>query len=577
MSSINLLATQESVLRIFSTQEEVYVIPPYQRPYSWSFDAYKQMYDDITSAYLDGKRDYFLGNIVVARGDDYKNYPEIVDGQQRIVTLWMILKALSVLVPEMSRLSRTLVSESIISDKAVCKIKSQVIENNDDDIINDIWNLKPADVDKFYREFKRQGKSFNKKGSFGVLKGAFINIYHLFNEFFKNLGSSELKIEFITYFLEKVYLLPIELKGITVQDANNNALMIFETLNNRGQNLSNADIFKAEIYKMALNENAKDNFLAQWQELRDICKRLNLNMDDPFRYYYHIIRAQLGLTSSEVNLRTFFMTNDSSPLLNSSYKSIMSNLMRIVESIANLKSMVKGDKAKENPELAKWLQILYAYTNSYPWFALVCYTYFKGTGNKNEFLDFVKTLIRFFYQTGSSITNVKYETSSINKRTYRGAKYETYYNRDSKGVILDNPGKLIEGLSLLSYYLQGNDFTEDYYLNRIISSKDLTNFNFMVSDFDGRRPESLLSNYFISGTQLLSSSINEKLKELIDDLNNNRTLESRKSANIIKYTLLNNNPGNIADILHVRNSEIRELIMDFFSGPNHSLNFNIDE
>ncbi|MCM1142953.1 MAG: hypothetical protein NC453_30685, partial [Muribaculum sp.] len=400
---------------------------------------------------------------------------------------------------------------------------------------------------------------------------------HLFREFFKNLGSSESKIDFITYFLEKVYLLPIELKGNTVQEANNNALMIFETLNNRGQNLSNADIFKAELYKMALSENAKDVFLAQWRDLRDECKNLGLNMDDPFRYYYHIIRAREGLTSSEVNLRTFFMTNDASPLANSNYEDTMSNLLRIVEIIADLKSMVRGNKAKDNPKLAKWLQVLYAYTNTYPWFALVCYIYFRGKKDETEFLDFVKMLIRFFYQTGSSITNVKYETSSINKRTFNNNEYETYYNIDSKGVILDNPGKLIEGLSLLWYYLQGHDFTEDYYLNKIVSFKEMESIRITASDIGGKKPESLLSNYFISDAQLGSTSIKERIWFLNRTMSEEETSDNSKIENIIDYILVSDNNENVIDLLHLRSDKIREDLMEFFYRSDSYDNLNPDE
>jgi uncharacterized protein with ParB-like and HNH nuclease domain len=49
--------------------------------------------------------------------------------------------------------------------------------------------------------------------------------------------------------LRRVYLLPIELIGKTSNEALDKALVIFETINNRGMNLEDADIFKAKLFK----------------------------------------------------------------------------------------------------------------------------------------------------------------------------------------------------------------------------------------------------------------------------------------------------------------------------------------
>lgn len=100
--ALSLRAEQKNITNLFSGGEDIYVIPEYQRPYSWNKDTCYQFYSDITNAFLDGT-DYFVGNIIMARSDMDKNRPNVVDGQQRLMTLWLFTKVLTVLHPDKTR------------------------------------------------------------------------------------------------------------------------------------------------------------------------------------------------------------------------------------------------------------------------------------------------------------------------------------------------------------------------------------------------------------------------------------------------------------------------------------------
>lgn len=52
--ALSLRAEQKSITNLFNSGEDVYVIPEYQRPYSWNKDTCFQFYTDITNAFLDG-------------------------------------------------------------------------------------------------------------------------------------------------------------------------------------------------------------------------------------------------------------------------------------------------------------------------------------------------------------------------------------------------------------------------------------------------------------------------------------------------------------------------------------------
>lgn len=90
--ALSLTAEQQSIFDMFNGKNQ-YIIPPYQRAYSWTETECKELFDDLKNAYFshlksDSTKDgYFLGNIVIARSLEDRNRLEIIDGQQRVTTL----------------------------------------------------------------------------------------------------------------------------------------------------------------------------------------------------------------------------------------------------------------------------------------------------------------------------------------------------------------------------------------------------------------------------------------------------------------------------------------------------------
>lgn len=72
-----------------------YSIPVYQRNYEWSRDQCEKLFDDIVQAYKHDKQ-HFCGSIVYAplKVEHNIQYYVIVDGQQRLTTIYILLKAL---------------------------------------------------------------------------------------------------------------------------------------------------------------------------------------------------------------------------------------------------------------------------------------------------------------------------------------------------------------------------------------------------------------------------------------------------------------------------------------------------
>lgn len=89
------MAHAVSARMLFVGTADRYVIPLYQRNYTWGEDQIGQLFSDVSEAYkADSESTYFLGNLVVAEPSADGRY-EVIDGQQRLTTLFVIIAALA--------------------------------------------------------------------------------------------------------------------------------------------------------------------------------------------------------------------------------------------------------------------------------------------------------------------------------------------------------------------------------------------------------------------------------------------------------------------------------------------------
>ena len=148
--SLSLTAEKKSLSTLFSRREQ-YIIPAYQRPYSWHTDECQQLYQDFLEAY-NSRTDYFVGNIILAVGEKEQNAPRVVDGQQRLITLWLMFKALSVIFDKMAVLQDVTRKYNWDGSEFEIKIKSDVIESKDYDELDVIFNWQKNNYDQQLQE-----------------------------------------------------------------------------------------------------------------------------------------------------------------------------------------------------------------------------------------------------------------------------------------------------------------------------------------------------------------------------------------------------------------------------------------
>lgn len=311
MSKLNI--DQKSVKTLFSEKKSDFLIPDYQRPYAWGEKECLTLWEDLfLFAFPDNDCDkfnsesdeYFLGPIVTFKNDSGKM--EIIDGQQRLTTLMLLLRAFYAKYGNMKN-DKAVKTSKIIEqciwktdefgdpDKNALKIDSEVATDKDkEEFLNILRTGIVTDNEK--SSYANNYRFFQEKIS------EFLNAYPDWFSFFP------IRI------MNNCILLPIEAES---QDT---ALQIFSTLNDRGKPLSDADIFKAQFYKYYSDKGQKDSFIEKWKDLEALCDSIfhpstGTPMDELFTRYMYYERAKQGIKSSTTEgLRKFYEKNSYSLL-----------------------------------------------------------------------------------------------------------------------------------------------------------------------------------------------------------------------------------------------------------------------
>ncbi|WP_201790961.1 BspA family leucine-rich repeat surface protein [Campylobacter devanensis] len=295
-----------------------FLIPIFQRPYAWTTNECEQLWNDIVEFFLskgqdddDDDKQYFLGSIVM-----YKQNKEqhVIDGQQRTTTLMLLLKAIYDKTIQNASNDKNLEGLQRIIEKCLWDIdfgsgkankekshfKSEVATDKDkevlESILQDTYTL-PNDIDKVIRDKKTSAYERN----------------YLY--FVSKTQDSDITIRWLDFcqtLLTQCIVLPIECDGSDDEKKLENALRIFNTLNNRGMPLSDSDIFKGIIFKGKKTSSDKAIFAEKWKEIEESLKDnedKDIDMNFIFRNYMHLIRARHKDSGNEMGLRQFFASD----------------------------------------------------------------------------------------------------------------------------------------------------------------------------------------------------------------------------------------------------------------------------
>jgi len=206
--------------------KRAYVIPLYQRAYAWGEKHIRQLIEDINDK--ESGVEYCLGSLVVAG-----NGREVIDGQQRLTTLFLLLKYLGYLDKEYGDENAELSFSCRIKSNYTLKHIKKLVEckgklSDDIDWERVEHNIKHGyeDIEKAFRDFKINTKEFKEK-------------------------------------LKRVVIYRI------VVPAHTDLNRYFEIMNTRGEQLEQHDILKAKLMD-GLSADDASAFAAVWEACSDM-------------------------------------------------------------------------------------------------------------------------------------------------------------------------------------------------------------------------------------------------------------------------------------------------------------------
>lgn len=240
-----------------------YCIPDYQRAYVWDTDQVRDLLDDTISAYRENKdAQYFLGSMVLKineKSDNNVSYTEyeLLDGQQRITTVFLILACMRDMLTDYPQYQNSLAGFVYQAEDAILQQPERMriifnIRSDVRDFVND--HIKPlhGTCDSALLKDKMQAKDVNI--SIRNMANAMLVAHEFLEE-----NKSEI-IGYLSYFLNKVLMIYVATEEL--QDA----FQLFTVLNNRGVKLSSSDILKAENLK-ELSAADRTSWATRWEEM----------------------------------------------------------------------------------------------------------------------------------------------------------------------------------------------------------------------------------------------------------------------------------------------------------------------
>ena len=330
------------------------IIPIYQRNYEWTIENCKTLYEDLMMIVNGNRPKHFIGSIVSVKTNDSLNVKQIIDGQQRIITIYLIYLAIYNLIEE-GNIETSVNSEEIKEEFLIYKYSKD----------DNKYKIIPTEKDRQSLNLliDNDNLDLNKKFDSNIIE----NYKFIYNE----LKSEKVSADDLYRALEKLGIISITL------DHDENPQLIFESLNSTGLALKTSDKIR--------------NFLLM---KLDVDEQNNL-----YKKYWKKIETTVG-DSFEVFIKDYLIFKNKSFQLNRAYEEFKNYLLSSnIESANVLKNMAYCAELyghilnfdTDSKNINRYLQYFYflSQTNIRPFLIFLLDIY-----KKNEILE--KSIVEIF-------------------------------------------------------------------------------------------------------------------------------------------------------------------------------------
>lgn len=334
---------QYSIQQAF--KECFYIIPDYQREYVWSEKEVHQLLEDINEQVDSGTdREYFIGTILVSptvQGDHF----EVIDGQQRLTTFFLLLCALKELFKGESQRQTisNLIFTSYDDSSGVTRtsLKLDPRYEHASEVMEKLVEIDAAP------QLVRTGIQAAGIPSFGSLENL-INAYSTLYRYLKDNYDDVAKLKkYWGYLANNVIFIQISTDV-------SSALKIFETINERGVGLNPMDLLKNLLFTQV----KQTQFTQLKDEWKKITKPLEKSKEKPLRFLRYFLMANYAIKNSrgdsvvrEDEIYDWFIAKDNAALCDYAGKPF-EFVRKVIRNVEHYLSFANGMGNDGRPNLA---------------------------------------------------------------------------------------------------------------------------------------------------------------------------------------------------------------------------------
>ncbi len=266
-------------------RENFYIVPDYQREYIWTDKEIQQLLDDINDEIdASSSHEYFIGTILVSPTDE-KSRHEVIDGQQRLTTLFLLLCSLRNRFrnePQEQTING-LISTSYTTTQGdtATSLKLEPRYENAGEVMNKIVEL-AGEPEKTRAGIQAAG--IKTYGSIENLVNAYETIHYFLQDNYQDKDSLK---KYWGYLANNVVFIQISTDV-------SSALKIFETINERGIGLNPMDLLKNLLFRQV----TPSEFTKLKDEWKKVTKPLEANKEKPLRFLRYFLMANYKIENA---------------------------------------------------------------------------------------------------------------------------------------------------------------------------------------------------------------------------------------------------------------------------------------
>lgn len=273
-----------SVLSLVGGLDKVFIIPPFQRNYDWSYEQCDELFDDIVKAYKT-KTTHYLGNIVYYMGKNSGasfNELILVDGQQRITTILLLL----------------------------CAIRDY--SKQEDLKINSRYLINDTDIEKFRIKLKQTSYDYDCFAA--VIDGRNLqevdqqsNVIKNYKRFIELIKNSEIEPKDIYDTIQKLEVVDVNLE---ISDDLGKVQTVFEKINSTGKKLQPSDLIRNYLLLASTSVEQEKLYNNYWTKLEQQLGNDNISK---FAKYYLITKLYEDVQNDNIykSFKGYFDANNS--------------------------------------------------------------------------------------------------------------------------------------------------------------------------------------------------------------------------------------------------------------------------